>query len=345
MHAGLPQGLTRGMATLGRWALLGVLLLSGSAEAEAAVAGNAAAPNAPVVVVVVGAGGEQEYAEAFSEWSTSVRKAAQQGMAELHEIGLTNIAGAPDRERLQGTLAGLAPEGASAVWILMVGHGTYDGREARFNLRGPDVTAGELASWLDRFKRPLVVVNCASASGAFLKALSKEGRVVVVSTKSGYEQNYSRFGSYFTAALVDVKADLDKDGQVSLLEAFLFASAGVREFYKAEQRLASEHAMIDDNGDGLGTPADWFRGVQTNQKARDGTPVDGRRAHQFHLVMSGEERDWDPARIARRDALELEVWQLKDRKTEMNQEEYYTALEKLLVQLARVSQAWTNAAK
>ena len=104
---------------------------------------------------------------------------------------------------------------------MLIGHGTFDGREAKFNLRGPDVTDVELADWLLPFKRPVVVINCASASGPFINRLSGANRVVVTATKSGNEINFARFGQYIAEAIADPRADLDKDGQVSLLEAFL----------------------------------------------------------------------------------------------------------------------------
>ena len=91
-------------------------------------------------------------------------------------------------------------------------------------------------------------------------------------------------------AINDPVADLDKDGQVSLLEAFLTAASRVREFYRAEARLATEHPLIDDTGDKLGSPADWFRGVRATTRAKDGAAADGLRAHQWHLVPSDRER-------------------------------------------------------
>ena len=173
---------------------------------------------------------------------------------------------------------------------MLIGHGTFDGHTAKFNLRGPDVTAEELAEWLKPLKRPLAVINCASASAPFINRLAGENRVVITATKSGDEQNFARFGQYISAAIADPAADLDKDGQVSLLEAYLTACRQVAEFYEQEARLATEHALLDDNGDGLGTPAAWFRGLRATQRAKDGAALDGTRAHQFHLVASDREQ-------------------------------------------------------
>ena len=134
----------------------------------------------------------------------------------------------PDVERLREFLAAKAGEGGSPLWIVLIGHGTYDGKEAKFNLRGPDVTDLELSQWLDTIKRPVAVLDCTSASGPFLNRLSGPGRVIVTATRSGDELNFARFGQYLAETIADPKADLDKDGQVSLLEAFLTAQQAGR---------------------------------------------------------------------------------------------------------------------
>jgi hypothetical protein len=147
----------------------------------------------------------------------------------------------------------------------------------------------------------------------------------VTSTRSGNEQNYARFGRFLAAAITDAAADLDRDGQVSLLEAYLAASQRTAEFYAGAMRLATEHALLDDNGDGLGTPADWFKGVRATRQAKEGAAVDGPRAHQFHLIRSAGER---------RDALELNLAQLRERKRALSAEEYQEKLRRLLLELA-----------
>ena len=160
--------------------------------------------------------------------------------------------------------------------------------------------------------------------------------MVVSSTRSGNEQNYARFGKFFAEAIGDPKSDLDKDGQISLLEAFLSGSQRTAEFYKTEGRLATEHALMDDNGDGLGTPADWFRGVRATKQAKDGATLDGTRAHQFHLVRSAAEQQLPSAARARRDALELQIAKLREGKAKMAAANYFAELEKLLLELAAV---------
>jgi hypothetical protein len=290
----------------------------------------------PTVVIVVGAPGEEEYARNFSQWAEMLKTAAGKAGAKEIVIGLETNTPAADRERLQQTLANEPKDGSAELWLVFFGHGTFDGKEAKFNLRSNDVAATELAAWLQPFRRPLAVINTASASAPFLAKLSATNRVVVTATRSGSEVNYARFGQYFSEAIADPEADLDKDGQTSLLEAFLMGSRRVREFYDFEGRLATEHALLDDNGDGRATPPDWFRGVRAVKSAKDGAPMDGLRAHQFHLVRSEAERQLSPEVRARRDAIELSVSKLRDQKRLLPEDVYYEKLEALLLDMARL---------
>ena len=177
------------------------------------------------------------------------------------------------------------------LWIVLIGHGTYDGREAKFNLRGPDVTDVELAKWLAPVKRPVVVIDCASASGPFLNRLSgaepdrhhgdqerqrDELRPVRPVPRRGDRRPAGR----------------PRQGRPGLAPGGLSDSPASRvdEYYRTHSQLATEHALLDDNGDRLGTPADWFRGVRATRRAKDGAPLDGIRAHQLHLIPSDRER-------------------------------------------------------
>lgn len=303
-----------------------ILLLLASAWARAQQA---------TVIVVAGAIGEADFADDITQQVTAWAKVGAQARAKHIAIGASAIsASKTDRDQLKDALAAEEKEGAGELWIVLIGHGTFDGKEAKVNLRGPDVASGELAEWLKPFKRPLAVIDTTSSSAPFLARLSAPQRVVVSATRSGNEQNYARFGKYLAEALADPKSDLDKDGQISLLESFLSASHRTGEFYKAENRLATEHALLDDNGDALGTPADWFRGVIATKRAREGAPADGPRAHQFHLVRSAAELELAPEVRARRDKIELEISALRERKPKMNEEKYFAELEKLLLALA-----------
>lgn len=300
-----------------------------------------AAPR-PAVVVVVGAEGEPEFGKQFRQWAGRWEEAARRGNAEFAQIGLDEANPVSDRELLEKKLAGLgAGTTPEPVWLVLIGHGTFDGKTARFNLRGPDVTPGELAGWLKPVERPIAVIDCTSSSAPFLNELSGPNRVIVTATKSGHEYNFARFGDHFSTAIADPRADLDKDDQVSLLEAFVFASARVQEFYDREGRLATEHALLDDNGDALGTPADWFQGLRAVKTAKNGAAPDGLRAGQWHLLRSSQEEQLSPAARQRRDELEQVLARLRERKSELAEEEYLKQLEPVLVELARLYESGT----
>jgi hypothetical protein len=295
-----------------------------------------AASNAPTVMVVVGAEGEEEFGEYFTDWAARWEPLCQKAGAKLLTFGLKTNSTATDLELFERALHDEPKEGLHELWLVLIGHGTFDGKEAKFNLRGLDLSASELAGWMQPFRRPLAIINTSSSSGPFLNKVAGEGRVVISATRSGHEQNFARFGRYFSEAIADAQADLDKDGQTSLLEAFLTGSYRVAEFYKTEGRLATEHALLDDNGDGLGTPPDWFRGIRAVKKAKDGAALDGLRAHQFHLVRSEAEQKMPAELRAKRDELDLGVAKLRDLKKDLPEEEYYRRLEPLLLEIARL---------
>ncbi len=306
-------------------------------DSRAASAPDAAADSAARVLLVLGAGGTPEYEATFHAELKAWQEAARVARASVGVVGDdAAAAGANDHDRLQQLLAAEPKDGTRELWLVLIGHGSFDGQEAKFNLRGPDLSANELAAWLKPFHRPLAFINTASASAPFLGKISAPGRVIVTATRSGNETNYTRFGQFFAAALTDPKSDLDQDGQTSLLEAFLFAASRVAEFYTAEGRLATEHALIDDNGDGLGTPAEWFRGTRATKRAKDGAALDGARARQFHLVRSAGDLQLSPAQRARRDDLEVALEALRETKAKTPEAEYYRKLESLLLELARI---------
>jgi hypothetical protein len=286
------------------------------------------------VLIVVGAPGEEEFGKMFEDWAQEWTNACAKAGAKAALVGgATN-----DFDLVRTKLAEEAGNTADEFWLVLIGHGTFDGKEPRFNLRGPDLSATDLAAWLKPFRRPIAIINCASASGAFLANLSGTNRVVITATRSGHEQNFARFGGFISKAIGDTEADLDKDGQTSLLEAYLIASRQLAEFYKTEGRLATEHPLLDDNGDALGTPADWFRGIRAIKRARDGAALDGLRAHQFHLVRSDSEQKMEPELRAKRDGLELRIARLRESKAGLPEDEYYRMLEPLLVELAKLYQ-------
>lgn len=312
--------------------LLGAVFLSATVAADR-----------PRVLIVVGAAGEKDFGEQFAKWAERWKAAAEKAQAEYAVIGLDDAAGKTDREQLQGRLATWSEPSSEVVWLVLIGHGTFDGKTAKFSLRGPDFTPSELATWLKPIERPMAVIDCTSASGPFLNELSSKNRVVITAARSGVEYNYARFGDYFSSAINDLKADLDKDDQTSLLEAFLLASSRVKEFYDSEGRLATEHALLDDNGDGLGTPADWFQGLRATKAAKDGAPLDGLRAGQIVLVRSAREQQLPPEVRNRRDELERNLAEVRQRKGELSADEYFTLLEPILLELAKLYQSADSA--
>jgi hypothetical protein len=297
-------------------------------------------PSAPVqtVILVVGAPGTPDYAEQFRTWYDLWRQAADRAHLRFVTVGLQAPASLSDRERLRALLAEEAAAAEAPLWLLFMGHGTYDGRVAKFNLRGPDLAAEDLAAWLRPVERPLIFINTTAASAPFIASVSAPGRVVITATKSGFEQSLAYLGRFLAQAIDDRDADLDRDGQTSLLEAFLAASHRVEQFYAQAGRIATEHALLDDNGDRLGTPAQWFRGIRPTQKAADQAPLDGYRAHQIHLCPSAEEARLSAEQRAERDRLERAVFKLRDTRDQYTEEAYFQELESLLLAIARIYQ-------
>jgi hypothetical protein len=324
------NGVMRQPLTLAAWFLMA---FAGVAAANGSYTTNATRTH-PTVIVAVGAAGEEEFGAEFAKWAEQWRKATEQAGARHHVVGLGAMNELTDLLRLREVLSSEPTNTTAELWLVLIGHGTFDGREAKFNLRGPDLTATELAEWLKPFRRPVIVINCSSSSSPFLNKLSGPERIIVTATKSGYEENFARFGKFMAEAISDLKADLDKDGQTSLLEAFIMASRRVAEFYETEGRLATETALLDDNADGLGTPADFFRGARAVKKPAGGGTVDGLRAHQIHLIRSEQEQQMPPELRARRDELELVVARLREAKATFGEEEYYRRLENLMRELA-----------
>lgn len=295
----------------------------------------------PSLIVVVGAGGTPQYEISFYQWSERWDAAARQAQMPVTVIGRHRGEGkieGTDYDRLREAIRQHEGDSASELWIVLIGHGTFDRRVAKFNLRGPDVSADELSEWLKPVRRPTAIINCSSASGPFIPALSGPNRVVVTATKGGTEINYSRFGDHLSQAINDPGADLDKDNQTSLWEAFLMASRRTTEYYDTDGRLVTEHALLDDNGDRQGVRADQFRGLRAIAKPTDGNPLDGRKAHQWHLVPNEADARLSPEIRARRNELELSIENLRDRKDSLPEKRYFAELEQLLVALAELNE-------
>lgn len=291
---------------------------------------QAAAERDVEVLLVVGAPGTAEYGKLFDTQVTAWKEACAKAAVGVSLIG--RDPGEEDAAKLQTALKKAVEKKSGQWWLVMIGHGTFDGRDAKFNLRGPDISSRQLGEWLKPLQRELIFIQTASVSAAFMPPLMGKNRTLVSATKGADEIYYTRFGEFFAPAIGGLpEADLDQDKQVSVLEAFLHASKKTAEFYEKEGRLATEHALLEDNGDGLGTRFEIFEGVKPNDPKADGA-----RAGQIALVLSDEERKLSDDQRQRRDALERELEVLKTKREDLGDERYYSDLEKLLRGLAEV---------
>lgn len=290
------------------------------------------------LMVVTGLGGEPRYQAAFREWGGTLVATARSrfGVPDERSVYLTEspqldtlASGRSTKENVEAALDRFAAEAEpdALVVIVLIGHGSSVGGSARINLPGPDMAAEDFAARLARFpSQTIVFANLASASGDFLPVLAGERRVIVTATRSGLERNETIFAEHFVHAFAAEGADTDKDERVSLLEAFDYARQEVARTYENENRLLTEHALLDDDGDG---------------EAGD----EGLLANRIFLDADAGrvlETTADPALAAlyrqRRD-LEAEVAALRARKESMTEEAYQTELERLLLELARTGRA------
>ena len=217
------------------------------------------------VLVITGLGGDPAYSEQFREWGAAFVDAAGEGSAipaeNITYLGEDvaadhRIHSRSTRDNVDGAFTDLVSNSQPGdnIFIVLIGHGSYTNGESRFNLAGPDPTAEDFALHLDQLvDRRVAVINLASSSGEFVKALSGAERAIVTATRTGRERNETVFGGYFIDAFVGESADLDKDGRVSVWEAFEFARTEVVREYETSNRIATEHPVLDDNGDGEGS--------------------------------------------------------------------------------------------
>jgi hypothetical protein len=303
------------------WPLLPGLLL--------ALTGAAVRPAAAQdthLLVIVGVGGSEEHTAKFDAWANAVVDAARKnGVPEANVAYLGDKPGQADakaratRENVTQAFANVAARAKpnDEVFVLLIGHGSFDGRQAAFNLPGPDLAAPEYAQLLERLALQRVVfVNTASSSGAFLPVLAGPGRTIVTATKTGGERNETRFPEFFVEALSGDEADRDRNGRVSTLEAFDFARTKVQTSYEQGGHLLTEHAALDDGSEGK------FAATQYLAPPRS---------------RSAEMANADPALrvlVEARDALEQQVAELRLRKDSMDAASYEQQLEKLLTDLA-----------
>jgi len=216
---------------------------------------------------------------------------------------------------------------ADVALIVLIGHGTFDGRDAKFNLVGPDLAAREWKALVDTLPGEVVFVNTASASSPFIAALAGPRRVVITATAIPAQRFHTTFAEYFIDGLAQGEADIDRNGRRSVFEAFAYASLRVRQHYEQRGQLATERALLDDDGDGKG-------------RESGGEGSDGERASLAYLDADRAAIVTDPDLLRlmqRRDGLLLELEELKKRRLMMPPLEYDAMLEKLLIDLALVS--------
>jgi hypothetical protein len=298
------------------------------------------------VLLVVGLGGDPEYRELFHGQAMDLAAAMENlGIARRN---LTYLGERPDdapdaiqarssKENMASALDSMAGEAGpnDQILVVLIGHGSSQGGEARFNLPGPDLTPEDLAGMLGGFPTQTVgVVNTTPSSGPFLAALSGPRRVILTATRSAQERNETQFGAYFVEALVGSRSDLDKDGRISLLEAFEHARREVLRYYEGRNLLATEHAVLDDDGDGEGS---LEPGVEGTDGALAGSFLLGRGPQERALAGSLPEGVTDPElqRLYEEKAdLERQVLELRALKEQMEESRYEQELEDLLVTLA-----------
>ena len=334
--------------------LLGIAILTVAVSPVVSDFASTRSVGRSYLLIVSGLGGEPAYRDQFYESSIALLEAASSRfrlpaediwyLGEEPERDPERIRGKSTKEAVQNALTEIAGrvEPGDQVFIILIGHGSYRSGESRFNLPGPDITADEFATLLERFgAQQIVFVNTASASGGFIQALSGENRVIVTATKSGMERNETLFGKYFIEAFVGEGADVDKDERVSVLEAFEYARLHVAQAYEEGNQLQTEHAVLDDNGDKKGAE----RPLETEKPSGDGVVA------KLSFMMSGTIPGAagseagvpeDPELVALyRDKLALEqrIVALKLQKETMSLDLYFEELEKLLVELARKNRA------
>ncbi len=287
-------------------------------------------------VIVSGVSGGEKYATQQQKWRGEVATFLDSSLAVPDanivilddERGGSAAATAENIRRVFGDLRRRATA-ADTVLLMLLGHGTYDGVDAKFNLVGPDMSAPEWKSMLDGVAGRLIIVNTTESSFPFLEQLSSKGRVVITATDSAAQRFATVFPEYFIRSLIDRSSDVDKNGRVSILEAFNAASAGVKQHYEQRGQLSTERPLLDDDGDGLGREA--------------GAPgEDGTLAGTLYLDPepgAPQSSDAEVAALERQQrALEARLGVLKEQKSSMSDAQYQAELERILVELSRIAQ-------
>jgi hypothetical protein len=292
-------------------------------------------PRERYAVVISGASGGQQYADDYAQWRATLAKALRDKLGfEAKNVIVLSEDATSDKDRstrdsVKRALASVAGRLKSddLAMIVLIGHGTLDGPDAKFNLVGPDLDAHEWAQLLDKLPGRLIFVNTSGSSYPFLRELSGPNRVVITATDSGLQRFDTVFPQFFTAAFDQETADTDKNGRISIWEAFAYASHGVAQWYDERGQLATEHAVIDDNGDRTGKEAQvpGADGDVASTVFLDPDPADATNDAVLAQLQQ------------RKAAIEAEIDALKRRKESVPAAEYDAEFERLAIELARVT--------
>jgi len=281
-------------------------------------------------VIVAGLGGEPDYEQRFTSAANDLDRILKSAGVSAYVTTLTGkqATAAELKKAIQVVAQEAKPEDDFS--LVLIGHGSFDGVDYKFNLVGPDMTAAEIAALCDRIPaRRQLIVDTTSASGGAIAALERPGRAVIAATKSGTEKNATVFARYWVEALQDPAADTDKSESVSAMEAFNYATRKTAAFYEGQKRLATEHAVFNDTGHG--------------EPAREADQGQGTLLESFTLLRLGASQQTanDPAKRAlleRKEALEQKIDTLKYQKAAMDPADYKTQLTEALVELAKVQE-------
>jgi hypothetical protein len=288
------------------------------------------AHGATFYVIVAGLGGEPDYEQRFTAAANDLNRTFQAEGPSAHVVALTGSQSTA--AQLKTALASVARDAKpdDDFVLVLIGHGSYDGEEYKFNLVGPDIAAGELAALCDHIPaRRQLIVDTTSSSGGAIAALERPGRAVISATKSGTEKNATVFARYWVEALQDPAADTDKSDSISAMEAFVYATKKTAAFYDSQKRLATEHAVFNDTGSG--------------EPVREAGNGQGQFLSTFTLLRLGASQQAanDPARRAlleQKDSLEQKIDTLKYQKAAMDPDDYKKQLTDALVELAKVQE-------
>jgi hypothetical protein len=267
-------------------------------------------------LIVSGLGGESQYEQKFRSQAEAMARAAEKLTGDQARVIALSDAQA-NRESVRGALRTLAARADKndRLMIVLIGHGSFDGDEYRFNLPGPDLTATELGRLLDQIDAgEQLIVNATSASGAVIDRWRRAGRIIISATKNGGERTATRFPQFWLEAVSSAVADTNKDDIVTATEAFEFAARKVGESFTSDVSLATEHPRLD-----------------------------GRDAARFQVARLGESSAprADPALSAmfeQRLKIEHDLEAVKERKAELTVPAYYDELEAVLIRLALLQQ-------